>query len=304
MSEPSSISPTYPATKASSQAIIQLRQEYLENLDRLQAQPALVQRFLETQAAALADAILQGASQARFSLPDRVILIDAGQPSQTAAPVPNELREQAVGRLMERLRRADLRTALRQRLLELEQHPNPAVALSAFLLRFSIAMHMVHNLLPSGRTVRYVAAEGEEIPSLPVEDTREPASAITAQTDAIVESEGPENGRGELQVPYVPAARQFYLPQWVAFDLDGRLLVNSSSEAEAHIASMQRYLSILHTAVGLVSCMVADDDYQPRAEPQPAVLQRSKPGPRDLRLRDHPRRAHHVCQVVCGARRP
>jgi hypothetical protein len=34
------------------------------------------------------------------------------------------------------------------------------------------------------------------------------------------------------------------------------------SEAEADIASMQRYLSVLHAAVGLAPYMVADEEYQ------------------------------------------
>jgi hypothetical protein len=259
--ENTSLAPTdRQSAPAASPAVIQLRQEYLDNLNLVQSQPPLVQRFLESQAAALADSLLQGSSQARFSLPDRIV-IHPDHPVETQ-PVPGEIREQMAGRLMERLTRTDLRTALRQRLVELEQHTHPAVAASANLLRFTIAMHMVHNLLPSGRGVTYSAAEGEEIPSLPTAEALEAQSAITAPTDAIVEEGEPENGRGDLLVPYVAAARRFYLPQWVAFDDAGRLLVNNVSEAEAHVASMQRYLFILHTAVGLAPCMVADDEYQ------------------------------------------
>ena len=70
------------------------------------------------------------------------------------------------------------------------------------------------------------------------------------------------NGRGELLVPYVPAARRFYLPQWVAFDEEDRLLVKSSNEAEAHVASMQRFLAMLHAAVALAPYIVADEEYQ------------------------------------------
>jgi hypothetical protein len=122
---------------------------------------------------------------------------------------------------------------------------------------------MVHNMLPSGKTVEYIVANGEEIPSIPVRSALEPESAITAMTDAIAaEEDRGEAGRGELLVPYVEAARHFYLPQWVAFDDKGHLLVGSISEAEAHIASMQRYLSVLHAAVGMAPYMVADQEYQ------------------------------------------
>jgi hypothetical protein len=179
------------------------------------------------------------------------------------ASVPNESREQITGGLMDRLTRPDLRTALRLRLGELEQSPNRAVSVSAGLLRHAMVRHMVRNMLPSGKTVDYTVAEGEEIPSIPVRSALEPESAITATTDAIVaEEETGEAGRGELLVPYVEAARHFYLPQWVAFDDKGQLLVGSISEAEAHIASMQRYISVLHAAVGMAPYMVADEEYQ------------------------------------------
>jgi hypothetical protein len=121
---------------------------------------------------------------------------------------------------------------------------------------------MVHGMLPAGRSITYKAADGEEIPSIPVADELEPESAITAATDAIVEEGEAETGRGELLVPYVPAARRFYLPQWVAFDDEGNLLVNSTNEAESDIASMQRFLSVLHAAVALAPYIVVDEDYQ------------------------------------------
>jgi len=136
------------------------------------------------------------------------------------------------------------------------------VAVSAGLLRFATGEHLIRNLLPSGHTVQYTAAAGEEIPSLPVAQDSAPESAITAATDAIAEEGQGTPGRGELLVPFVPAARRFYLPQWVAFDDDGQLLVQSTSEAEAHIASMQRFLALLHMAISLAPYLVADEVYQ------------------------------------------
>jgi hypothetical protein len=136
------------------------------------------------------------------------------------------------------------------------------VAASARLIRLATASHLVHGLLPSGRSVTYTSAEGEGIPSIPAGQDLEPDSAIMAASDAIVEEGTAEAGRGDLLVPYVPAARRFYLPQWVAFDNEDRLLVGSVSEAQAHLESMQRYVGILHAAVGLAPYVVADDDYQ------------------------------------------
>jgi hypothetical protein len=236
----------------------QLRQDYTAEQALLAAQSPLVQRFLEGQARQLADALVQRMPHVHFTLPDRV----TPEPGAPPLPVPTEQREQIAGGLMDRLTRSDVRVALRQRLVELEQSTNRAVAVAAGLLRHSIAMYMVHSMLPAGRTVSYTTEEGDEIPSIPQGSEMEPESAITATTDAIAEEGQAEEGRGELLVPYVPAARRFYLPQWVAFDDQSRLLVNSIGEAEAHVASMQRFLEVLRLSIALAPYMVADDEYQ------------------------------------------
>jgi hypothetical protein len=244
------------------EAALALQHEYEAAGQAFAAQTPLTQRFVESQARALAEAIVQHAAQARFRLPDQVV-----DPADQSRPlnVPADQREQVVGGagLFDRLsRNADVRKQLRVRLGELEQSPQPAVVVSARLLRYATAMYMVRGLLPSGRSVTYVAAEDEEIPTLPVAGLQEPESAITAATDAIVEEGQSENGRGELQVPYATAARRFYLPQWVAFDDQDQLLVNTLAEAEAHLASMQRYMEILHLARAFAPYIVADEDYQ------------------------------------------
>lgn len=242
-----------------------LAQEYARWQWLFAAQPGLIRHFVETQARSLAEALTQPLSQTRFALPDRVLAgTQAEGEAEILAPIPPEQQEQLVGGLMERLTRSALSVALRQRLDELDASPIEGVSVSAGLTRFATALHMVHHLLPSGRTVTYVAAEGEEIPTIPLGGEHEIGSALTAATDAIAEEtrDFEEEVREELLVPYVPAARRFYLPQWVAFDDQDRLLVNSLSEAEAYLASMQRFLRILHAAVALAPYMVADDEYQ------------------------------------------
>jgi hypothetical protein len=254
---------TAPAA-AARDAVNPLRGDYAAWQTLLEAQPGLVQRFVEAQGRVLAEALgrREAGTQLRFTLPDQVVAAAPVGGARQLVPVPPEFREQLAGGLIDRLTRANLMLAVRQRLAELEQAPNRAVAVSAGLLRFAAAEHLVRGLLPSGRTVHYTAAEGEEIPSLPVAGEDEPESAITAASDAIAEEGAGESGRGELLVPFVPAARRFYLPQWVAFDGDGQLLVKSAAEAEAHVASMQRFLAILHMAVSLAPYIVADEVYQ------------------------------------------
>lgn len=239
-----------------------LRDELERQRKLFSAQPNIVQRFLDAQARQLSDGLLQRAAQLRFTLPDRVTgvapQIDASAPMM----VPQSAREQSIGGMLQKLRGVDIRDLFRRRLAELEQSPDNAVSISGSLLRHAVVMHMVHNMLPSGRSVNYRADEDEEIPTIPVTDGLEPASAITSAEDAIVEEGAAEEGRGELLVPFVQAARKFYLPQWVAFGDNNKLLVNSVAEAEAHILSMQNYVSILHMAVSFASYVVADDEYQ------------------------------------------
>jgi hypothetical protein len=244
---------------------IHLRQEYEAQRALFEAQSTLVQRFFDAQAQVVASAIVQNLSSVHFALPDQVV-VDTS-PTVQSASVPGNRRDQRIGGLATRLAKGDLGDKVRERLSELEQALQPAVAVSAGLLRYAIARHMAHSMLPAGRSISYVAAQGEDTPSLPDPNQPEVASALTQATDAVAEQhsdaeEGPAAGRGELQVPYVPFARRFYLPQWVAFDGDDELLVGTLPEAEAHIGSMQRFVGVLHAAVAMAAYFVADETYQ------------------------------------------
>lgn len=231
------------------------------------SQAILVQRFITAQARQVIDTLFQGLSQVRFSLPDAVLCDMASDEDIRPEPVPAELRHQFIGGFSSRFKRTDHLEHLRDRLDSLEKLSNRAAASSAQLFRHSVGMQMIYDILPSGHAVQYVAPQGEEIPSVPAEENQDQASALTASTDAIAlqgqeESNVETMERGELLVPYVPAARRFYLPQWVAFDENDRLLVASLPEARAHIASMQRFVSILYMAITLAPYMLADEEFQ------------------------------------------
>ena len=206
----------------------------------------------------MADSVHKNQMQSSFSLPDKVVLSNAGAP----VAVPPEYREQWLGSVINRLTRADVRYVLRQRLAELEEAADPAVAASARLIKHATALYMVHEMLPSGRTVVYRTGDDEEIPTFPVENKHHLASAITQASDAIAEEAPESEKRGDLQSPFVPYARLFYLPQWVAFDQSCNLLVKSTGEAEAYLASMQSFLGVLHAAVSVASYIMADPVYQ------------------------------------------
>jgi hypothetical protein len=242
-----------------------LRQEYEARRDLFEAQSTLVQRFFESQAQVVGSAIVQKLASVRFALPDQVVV--SVEPGSQMVALPTAQREHRVGGFALGNNGPDLGDKVCQHLAKLEQSAEPGVAASAGLLRYATARHLVYGMLPAGRSVSYVAVEGEEIPSLP--DPRQPevASAITEATDAIAEGTsaaetGSAGNHGTLHVPYVPFARRFYLPQWVTFDADGRLLAGNLAEAEAHIGSMQRFVNVLHAAVALATYFVADDTYQ------------------------------------------
>jgi hypothetical protein len=236
-----------------------LRQEYELAAQLFSAQPALTQRLIEAQARQLGEAIVQRTPQAHFTLPAQVATLADHQLPLT---VPIGYREQTLGgpKILDRLARVDVHKLLRQRLAELENDPQREVSISATLLRYTTVIYMVHVMLPAGRSVKYEADDGEEIPTLP--QAAGPGSALTAATDAIAEESAAHNGRGEFLVPYSEAARKFYLPQWVALDEQDHLLVNTLSEAEAHLASMQQYVEVLHLARAFASYIVVDAQFQ------------------------------------------
>jgi len=228
----------------------------------LAAQPNIIQRFLEAQGKQLAEALLDNDVQVRFNLPDRVVctLEQVDQPALVT--IPNEQRAHSIGTFINRLRKEPLYKLLRHGLNELEQSPDRAVSVAASLVRHSTVLHLVYNTLPAGREVKYkVADEDEIIASIPEDDAGVSESALTASGDAIVEENGGDVNGEKVLVPFVPYARLFYLPQWVAFDDQGQLLVKSVEEADAHIRSMQRFMEVLFKAVALAPYISADREY-------------------------------------------
>ncbi len=239
-----------------------LAEEYERQQKLFSAQPAIIQRFLEVQGKHIAEAIVDGDAQVSFTLPDRVVCTLENVEQPALVTIPQSQRARSAGNFMNRFRKVELYKELRHTFTELEQSPDRAVSVAAGLLRHATVMHMVNAMLPAGRTVLYKPAEDDEaIPYIPEEDGMEPESAITASTDAITEEGKTEEGRGDLLVPFVPYARKFFLPQWVAFDKDGGLLVKSVDEADAHVKSMQRFMEVLFLAVALAPYISADSDY-------------------------------------------
>jgi hypothetical protein len=242
------------------QANLYLAQELAAWQACFNTQPPAPRQFLDVQGRRLAEALVQGRRAACFALPDYVMAGMRGEGEGAPALAAVNLREQAVGGMFERLTHAGLRAAVARRLAELERSTNPALSTAAGLLRYAAASQMVHAMLPTGRPVVYRTAEGEDVPTIPAREGQE--SALVAASDAIAEEGQEASGRGELQAPFVPAARGFFLPQWVVVDDMGRLLVNSVEEAEARLASMQQFMAVLQMAINLAPYFVADAEYQ------------------------------------------
>jgi hypothetical protein len=241
--------------------VIYLKQEYEQQIILFEHQPPILQRFLESQARQIADGLISKSIQVRFTLPNRVVIRGGQDGQDTIVTIPDAQREQKVGGVWPSLTRCNTHEAILQLLQELEQSPGQAISVSASLLRYASATHMISDLLPSVRSVIYRGDDDDVIPSTPIGDNT-PESTITQASDAVEEPGSIEIGRGELQSPFNSSARKFYLPQWVAFDGDRRLLVGSEKEAEAHIQSMQKYVLILHRASALAPYIVACDAYQ------------------------------------------
>jgi hypothetical protein len=238
--------------------------EYESQQELFNLQPALIQKFLLAQAGLVAEGLTLNYSLVRFTLPSQVLIPNPAMGGPQLRVVSADSREQLAGGLLNRLSRASLTTILSQRLSELEACEDSAIAHSARLMRHAIALTLVNQMLPAGRSVTYITAGGEDIPTIPYSKETLLESAITATSDAITQQDllPGEPQRGELQVPYAPYARLFCLPQWVAFDDAGKLLLSSLSEAEAKLASMQRFMQVLRTAIELAPYMVADEVYQ------------------------------------------
>ena len=90
--------------------------EFKEHQALFDAQPATVRHFLEAQARKLAEASRRNQLQTTFMLPDRVVVEIPADGKGALVAIPEGMREQVVGSMINRLTRADMRTVLRQRL--------------------------------------------------------------------------------------------------------------------------------------------------------------------------------------------
>jgi len=202
-----------------------LREEYQMQEAHFQAQPTRVQRMLELQANLISKALVERQSPLLFTLPDQVNCDVNERDGRGLMQVPQNLREQKVGRLWDLLKSTDLNG----RLKELETSQEPTISACGRLVRHAVARHMVYRMLPVAQRIGN-------------------------------------------QTPIPACALDFYMPQWVAFDVHDNLLVNSLDEAKNCIAAMQRYLSILKMAEWLAPYIIEDKEFQRKQHSMQAQL--------------------------------
>lgn len=234
--------------------------EFVRQRELFEAQPTLNQRFFEQQAKLIADAISRNRTNISVQLPDRVTLFVRNVQTPIEVSLPSGQRDVKIGNALSVFGKRDLLHEMIHKMAEMEHNPDAAISACGGLMRYATATHLVHHVLPAGKVVEYVPLPDEAIPTIPATDAN-PESAITQASDAIAEEGDKPTNRGELQTPFVPAQRVFFLPQWVAFEPSGRIL-GTVGEADANLRSMQNYVAILHRASSIAPYIVADEEYQ------------------------------------------
>jgi hypothetical protein len=238
----------------------QLRQNYLVYQKLFQAQPTLEQQYLKDQATGLADAIVNGTGPMHFSLPEHIVCLPMMDCAGMDERIPARTREYRVGNLLDRFTHPDMALALGQRLLELERSASQAVSAAAGLLRYAVAMQMIQQLVPDGKSVVYAVTEDDDIPNQPVYRKAKASQDIATPAESKFTEKGSADFEGSgSNASY---SLNFFMPQLVALDDQNHLLVADLEEAISHVKKLRWYLCVLNSAVGLAPYIVVDEAYQ------------------------------------------
>src|SRR5258708_16658892 len=90
-----------------------LREEFSEKQALFNAQPVIVQRFIEAQARQVAEALIERQPQVKFTLPDRIVAETPQIDQPATITVPAATREPNPGGFRHRLTRGDIKEELR-----------------------------------------------------------------------------------------------------------------------------------------------------------------------------------------------
>src|SRR4249920_1484007 len=121
-----------------------LTEDYQRQQTLFSAQPAIVQRYLETQGKQIAQAVVDGDPQVSFSLPDRVICAIENVDQPALVTIPQNQRNRSAGKFINRFRKSEIYKEMRHVFSELEQSPDRAISVAAGLLRHATVMYMIY----------------------------------------------------------------------------------------------------------------------------------------------------------------
>ena len=122
---------------------------------------------------------------------------------------------------------------------------------------------MVHGMLPAGRSVKYAAEEGEEIPTQPVGEVARRGFGHHGDHGCDCRRRHvPKKDAASCWCPMRKRRAASICRSGWRLTQNDHLLVNSAEDAEAHVASMQRFMEVLHLGRGFAPYIVADEQYQ------------------------------------------
>jgi len=224
-------------------------------------QSPITRNYFENTSRKIALDLIAGKPRITFKLPDKLITEPYSHTWPRPRIIPEDARSIELGSRRFFGIKPSIKDELDKRLRKLEHSPEKSIALCAALFRFTIASTIIESILPAGNETIDTSVPGNILPDRSIR-LNIPGSAYTQQDDAVYGATVNQENRGEFQVPFVPDAQRFFLPQWVAFDLNGKLIVKDLAEADANIRSMQKYFSTLNLASSIEPFMVSDFVYQ------------------------------------------
>lgn len=227
-----------------------------EALTRLfDLQSASTRQFFQEQAARIVSILGQKPHRIQFEFPERVTWGDGD-----VLEIRTNWRRQVTGNSIFNRFHRENRNMLRHHLNKLEQSTHAGLAVCSKLLGYAIAHYIVYDLLPDGAEVSLQPDGDDEIPSIPMVKPSSNLPKTTRKTYQVADVTVLEPTR--VQVPNIPTAHQFFLPQWVAFGEADQLLVASTQEAEDIIRSLQNAVRLLQEAESVCIYIAADETYQ------------------------------------------
>ena len=224
-------------------------------------QKSVVKHYINTSSQKIALDLIDGKTWIMLKLPDQINTDPSPQGWPKSSKIPEDIRIITIGSKLSFLEHRKIKDELNSHLWKLEHSPNKSIAICAALYRFSISLNIIENILPDGRLGFQPAGLDDSLSSQPsILGNRK--SSLTSIDDAVYGFDSDDSSRGELQVPFVPDAQNFFLPQWVSFDSKGNLLTKDTSAAEANFHSLQKYFTTLNISSSLAPYMILNPVYQ------------------------------------------